>query len=64
MPEAPGLSEIHEELVLIKRLLLVALQRTGASQGELATALGMNQSTVSRMLTGARKGAASRRGKE
>lgn len=38
------------ELIIIKKLLICALQKNGVSQGEIATALGTNQSTVSRML--------------
>jgi len=37
------------ELIAIKRLLIFALMKNGASQGEVAEALGVNQSTISRM---------------
>ena len=37
------------ELVAIKRLLVFSLLRSGASQNEIAGALGMDQSQVSRM---------------
>lgn len=37
------------ELVAIKKLLVLGLLRSGASQGEIATALGVNQSQVSRL---------------
>lgn len=33
----------------IKRLLIMALLRSGASQDEIANALGVNQSTISRL---------------
>lgn len=42
-------NEVHDELVSIKKLLIVALVRSGLSQTEVATALGVNQTTVSRM---------------
>jgi predicted transcriptional regulator len=37
------------ELVSIKRLLVFSLLKSGASQSEVAVALGMDQSGVSRM---------------
>jgi predicted transcriptional regulator len=43
------------ELVSIKRLLAFALLRMGASQGEVASALGVDQSAVSRMFSTATK---------
>jgi len=39
-----------EELQNIRKLLLLLLYKLGADQGEVATALGLDQSTVSRMV--------------
>ena len=44
-----SLETIEKELVMIRKLLIFALHRTGASQQEIAVALGVNQSSVSRM---------------
>lgn len=41
--------QLFVEVSAIKRLLLYALIRDGASQDDIAMALGINQSTVSRM---------------
>jgi predicted transcriptional regulator len=40
---------IVRELGYIRRLLILQLLRSGVSQAEIATALGVNQSSVSRM---------------
>lgn len=40
------------ELISIKRLLIFDLLRSGASQQEVAAALGVNQSSISRMFPG------------
>jgi predicted XRE-type DNA-binding protein len=40
------------ELVSIKRLLTFALLKSGATQNEVALALGVSQSTVSKMFPG------------
>ena len=40
---------VLRELESIKRLLIFALMRGGASQGDIAKALGVNQSSISRM---------------
>lgn len=47
---------ILEELSAIKRLLIYALIRSGANQGEIGQALGVNQSSVSRMFKNEGKG--------
>jgi predicted transcriptional regulator len=47
--------QIVVELVTIKRLIIFALMRNGASQGEVAKALGIGQSQVSRMFAGTEK---------
>jgi predicted XRE-type DNA-binding protein len=39
----------------IKKLLIFALQKNGASQAEIARALGVNQSSISRQFTGSGK---------
>jgi predicted XRE-type DNA-binding protein len=51
-PPEVSLAEVLDELQMIKRLMAIGLLRTGLSQAELATALGVNQSTVSRMVAG------------
>lgn len=43
---------VAEELAMIRKLLAFALMRTGVSQAELGAALGMSQSSVSRMFPG------------
>ena len=40
------------ELLAIKRLMALGLLRSGASQRDVAAALGVNQSQVSRMFPG------------
>ncbi|MCG3123985.1 MAG: hypothetical protein GIKADHBN_02424 [Phycisphaerales bacterium] len=40
---------VLDELQAIRRLMIFGLIRAGASQGEVAAALGVNQSSVSRM---------------
>jgi predicted transcriptional regulator len=47
--------QIVAELVTIKRLIIFALMRNGASQGEVAKTLGVGQSQVSRMFAGTEK---------
>lgn len=51
MPKKNGATRdpILDELESIKRLLAFGLLRSGASQGDIAAALGVNQSNVSRM---------------
>lgn len=43
---------VSAELAAIKRLLVFALLRDGATQKEVASALGVDQSQVSRMFEG------------
>lgn len=43
---------VLRELEDIKQLLLLALLRSGASQAELAQALGVSQPSISRMFPG------------
>ena len=43
---------VLKELDDIKRLLMLALLRGGASQGDIAKALGVSQPTISRMFPG------------
>jgi len=43
---------VLRELEHIKRLLLLALLRSGASQAEVAKALGVSQPSISRMFPG------------
>ena len=46
----------------IKKLLIFALQKNGASQAEIARALGVNQSSISRQFTtGIKKSVGKRR---
>ena len=42
-------SAVLDELVAIKRLLILALLRDGLSQAEVAAAIGVTQSTISKM---------------
>ena len=42
---------VLSEVTAIKRLMVLALLRTGASQKEVAAALGVDQSHVSRMFS-------------
>jgi predicted transcriptional regulator len=42
---------IVAELTAIKRLLVCLLMRSGASQGDIGKALGIDRSNVSRMLS-------------
>ncbi|GIW52807.1 MAG: hypothetical protein KatS3mg081_2162 [Gemmatimonadales bacterium] len=44
---------VLRELEEIKRLLIFALLRNGASQAEVAKALGVSQPSISRMFPGA-----------
>jgi len=44
------LDDLLESVDQIKRLLILALLRSGASQGDVAKGLGINQSSVSRLL--------------
>jgi hypothetical protein len=48
-PSAATTEDLVAELVAIKRLFVFALLRSGANQSEVAAALGMNQSQISRM---------------
>ena len=50
------LERVADELTAIKRLIIYALQKDGISQEALAKALGINQSSVSRMFGDARRG--------
>lgn len=56
-------TSVLQELEDIKRLLLFALLKSGASQAEVANALGVSQPSVSRMFPGrtAKPKAASRK---
>ena len=45
------LMTIAEELTTIKKLLVVALLNSGVSQQKLAESLGVNQSSISRMMS-------------
>ena len=45
------MNELLAELVSIKRLLVFALMRNGASQSDIAKAIGIDQGQVSRMFT-------------
>jgi predicted transcriptional regulator len=51
------------ELVAIKRLLIVALLKLGANQTDVAKALGVGQSRVSRMFPKSRPNNGARRAK-
>ena len=47
--------ELKEELEAIKKLFIMILLKNGVSQLEIANALGVNQSTISRMVPKGRK---------
>ena len=49
--EPDSLAKIAEGLEDVKRLLIFALMRSGASQGDVAKALGVNQSSISRLVS-------------
>ena len=60
-PKNSGSSDgVLEELSAIKRLIVVALARDGVKQDVLASALGVSQASVSRMLPEGTKKAESR----
>jgi predicted XRE-type DNA-binding protein len=44
------LGEIAETLMQIRRLMIFSLIRNGASQDQVAVALGVSQKTISRMM--------------
>jgi hypothetical protein len=52
LKESPASSLELEELIAIKRLLIFGLLKFGATQKEVAAALGVTQSTVSKMFPG------------
>jgi hypothetical protein len=47
-----ALVDVHSELILIRRLLMAALQKSGTSQRDLGRMLGIDQADISRMLGG------------
>lgn len=48
-------SDLRNEIVEIRKLLILALMRARASQEQIASALGVNQSRVSRLFPGGLK---------
>ena len=48
----PDLSALTVEIEGIKKLFILGLLRSGASQGEIASALGVSQPSISRMFPG------------
>jgi predicted XRE-type DNA-binding protein len=44
-------NELLDVLEQIKRLMILSLSRDGASQSEIAKALGVNQSSISRLFS-------------
>lgn len=46
------LGDLVESVEQIKRLLIIGLLRSGASQADIAKGLGVNQSSISRLLIG------------
>ena len=58
MASKSEMERVADELGAIKRLMIAALQRDGMSQEALAAALGVNQSSISRMFA---KGGPTRR---
>jgi predicted transcriptional regulator len=62
----PTMEQLSAEVSAIKRLFVFALLRSGASQNEVAAALGVGQSTISKMFptkigSASRKSAAKKR---
>jgi predicted transcriptional regulator len=53
MPKTDVGAALMQEVAAVKRLLIFKLLRDGASQADVATALGVNQSQVSRMFPSA-----------
>lgn len=47
-----SVSNAEKELISIKKLLMLLLLKAGASQDEVGAALGVDQSSVSRMFPG------------
>lgn len=54
MENISDIERLVAELDAIKRLLVLTLVRSGASQAEIAHALGVAQPTVSRLFSGSR----------
>lgn len=48
-------SQLKVELEQIKKLFILVLLKSGMSQSEIGNALGVNQSTISRMMPKAKK---------
>jgi DNA-directed RNA polymerase specialized sigma subunit len=48
----PDADPIQQELDSIKRLMIMFLLRDGAKQSEIASVLGLSQSSISRMFPG------------
>lgn len=49
MSEAGVIQSIADDVAALKRLFIFSLTRAGASQAEIADALGVNQSSISRL---------------
>ena len=65
MADEVRLGEIVKELAMIRKLVMAAMLKSGISQGAIGEALGMDQSSISRMLGGVKKpGAKLPRGKK
>jgi predicted XRE-type DNA-binding protein len=47
--DGQGENPLLSELISIRRLMIFSLLKSGASQGQIAKALGVHQSQVSRM---------------
>jgi predicted XRE-type DNA-binding protein len=48
-------NDLRDEMIAIKKLIILALMRGGASQAQIASALGVDQSRVSRLFPGGLK---------
>ncbi len=48
----PGTTTAVDELIAIKRLMIFSLLQSGSTQKEVAGALGVDQSSISRMFPG------------
>lgn len=51
MSKEIDLASAVDELIAIKRLLILSLMRQGASQRDIASSMGISQASVSRLMT-------------
>ena len=61
MANESSLGSIEKEMTAIRRLLVFALIKSGASQDEVAAALGVSQSSISKMFPNVKKSGRTRK---